>query len=88
MNRLFNSLSFLAAKAALLVACAAWLANTPASASTVLSSGINLGQAGPDQHNRAIFSLGDDSLPNGEIIANKVKISGAAKVTRPSLISL
>jgi hypothetical protein len=93
MKRLISSLSLLAAKAAMFTIGAALLANTPASATTLLSSGIDLGHAGPDLHNWAIFSLGGDSSPNeflnsAEVVGDvglagsaKLNMSGAAKVT-------
>jgi hypothetical protein len=88
-NSSFNFSS--AAKAVLLALCAVFLTQAPASAD-LLSQGINLGQAGPNLHNWAIFSLGGENTPNefsnnsqvfgdvGLAGSGKLKMSGGSTV--------
>lgn len=67
-------------RAAFLAACALLCTQSLSSASDLLSSGVNLGQAGPDTHNWAVFSLGGgvstDDLTNGAVINGDVGVAG------------
>lgn len=55
--------------AAFLAVCGVLLTSLPATAATLLSSGVNLGHAGPDLHNWATFRLGAGS-PDANLIGN------------------
>src|SRR5258708_5873655 len=73
-----------AAKALVLALGAVLLTHASASAGSLLSQGINLGQAGPDLHNWAIFSLGGDNTPNdfgnNSQVFGDVGLAGSAKL--------
>jgi hypothetical protein len=73
-----------AAKALVLALGAVLLTQASASAGTLLSQGINLGHAGPDLHNWAIFSLGGDSqandFSNNSQVFGDVGLAGSAKL--------
>jgi len=71
---------------ALLLACLLGLLPLAASASTLQSSGVNLGEAGPDHHEWAIFSLGGgvsdtDTFTNGATITGDVGVAGTGNVS-------
>jgi hypothetical protein len=82
MKHLLPSLSVNAAKAVLLASCALFLTHATSSASSLLSSGVDLGEAGPNHHNWAIFSLGGgvatDNMSNGAQVFGDIGLAGHA----------
>lgn len=77
-------ISFGVTKRAFLAVCALALIHTPVFASGLLTAGIDLGEAGPADHNWAIFTLGSSNTPsdlsNGAQIVGDVALAGSSKI--------
>lgn len=78
-------LSFSVTKRAFLAVCAIVLTHTSVFASGLLSAGVDLGEAGPGDHNWAVFTLGStnvaNELTNGAQIVGDVGMAGSSKLT-------